>query len=900
MRPVPATDPKNKTNGTEQGQEKIKGEQHLLSRFDAVLSRKRFFDALQATEYETTREQYDELRALNLWRKQAQLSPAREFYHLTENFSLLETENFTAEEKKTLRGHLADRMTGNAAKLGPNAGQLYLALLAELDGSTYEPELKLARKKFAQMRADRDVEYLVSPSVTTESKLGYLETQLAKVIAGMNQLDQFEDKREEEEMSEEERAERQEKLDQEDASAPEDSEESKPSMDEMSRLKEGERAQPIWLIKPAHGGYFREKSFDTWDPTAKKWTRAGGRYENFSPDNQGQGGASEKKFTMTAVMRPGRWQKIACPYTYEFAGVEGGNSGFRFRHDGSGGISILKEGDGGPVSVALAFVEKADGRRFADVPRKEASADTENFSEESSQAIEEIKKTKTGNMARAFALARYTRERLTYSNESSFNSVYESDPNGYCFAIDTHRQADCDVANTYFAGLCRKLGVPVRHVVGHMVKGKYEGDTSAITSGTGHAWSEVWDEREKEWQRIDATPSGDPNMEEEREPSENEESVPGDYGEQEALTPTDEELEKLAEKLAIHVEKLSYTPAERKIAEETGIELKEAREIVREINKAEDTRLPDGRRITDALAQLFDMIVDSRKHFIQEYAGPVRRREGGEQIDDIVRHYIGTQAGESDPLSRVKEKDFQKEEKLFGGFDVRLIGDKSGSMSETVNGERKWEMQRRVSYLILSALHRFEEKLERAGVQAIAGSSLDVRTENISFRGESQEDLDIDKPLSAHFESSDKVKLWHSLTKRGGNNGDVVALQTIHYEISEEIRALEKQGKKDNRLRIVIATTDGQPDSVRGVHQMAEALGRLGTVVIGVGLTETAKGVKQIYTTPWSRGEYVESIEDLPLLVAKYVILEALKLFPEKAQEQNKQALAMMLREFQK
>jgi hypothetical protein len=190
-------------------------------------------------------------------------------------------------------------------------------------------------------------------------------------------------------------------------------------------------------------------------------------------------------------------------------------------------------------------------------------------------------------------------------------------------------------------------------------------------------------------------------------------------------------------------------------------------------------------------------------------------------------------------------------------------------------------------------------EIERAGVQSIAGRRL-MRTENISFRGESQEDLDIDKPLIAHFESKDKVKLWHSLTKRGGNNGDVIALQTIHHEISEEIRAIEKQGKIDNRLRIVIATKDGQPDSVTGVHQMAEALGRLGTVVIGVGLTKTARGVKQIYTTPWSRGEYVESIEDLPPLVAKYVILEALKLFPEKAQEQNKQALAMMLREFQK
>ncbi len=865
----------------------------LVARLDDILSRQQFFEALKATEYESASEAHQALKRINEWRKQARQSPAREFYHLVEHFSLLEAGNFTVEEKKWLTGYLADQMTGNVVRLGDRARDVYQALLAHLEGSHYEPQFAVTQKKIAEMQATNDIEYLTSSSVSMGSKLEYLEKRFDKYIAGANALDGFEDKREAETMSEEERAERKEKLENESVRPATDTNESKPSMDKMSRLKEGEKAQAIWTIAPTRGGYYREQALDTWDPLRRRWTSDETRIP-FTP--QSANVSPEKTFSMTVALGMGEWVKIACPYTHEFVGVASGNTGFQFRHDGSGGMSIFREQGSGPV--ALLFAPKTGGRHFTEVPRLGVVPDDEHFTSETEVVVGEIRKKKKGNMAVARGLARYTRERLTYSNDDQYNAVYDGDPQGYCFAIDTHKQADCDVANTYFAGLCRKAGVPVRHVVGHMVKGRYEGDTSAITSGTGHAWSEIWDEMKREWFRIDATPAGDPNMEEEKQASDGEPPVSGDYGDEEAVGRSDQELEKLAGELAKHVEQLSYTPAERKLAEDTGIELKEAREIMREIQLAEDTHLPDGRRITDALAQLFDMIVESRKHFGEEYTGPLRRRDGGEHIDDIVRHYIGTQAGEADPVSRTKEKEVPKEEKLFGGFDVYLIGDKSGSMQESVEGETKWQMQRRALYLILSALHRFEEKLARSGVQSIAGQELDIRTESISFRGEAAQDIDTDKQLSATFGSSDKVKLWHSLTGQGGGNGDVTALQMIHHEISEEIKTVEATGKRDNRLRIVIATTDGYPDSVTGVHRMAEALGKQGAVVVGVGLTKSAKGVEQIYTTPFSRGDYAESIDDLPKIVAKYVILEAMKLFPEKAQEQNKRALEMLMRGF--
>jgi hypothetical protein len=80
---------------------------------------------------------------------------------------------------------------------------------------------------------------------------------------------------------------------------------------------------------------------------------------------------------------------------------------------------------------------------------------------------------------------------------------------------------------------------------------------------------------------------------------------------------------------------------------------------------------------------------------------------------------------------------------------------------------------------------------------------------------------------------------------------------------------------------------------------MAEELGKLGAVVVGIGLTETARGVEEIYTTSWSRGDLAESIDDLPRVIAKHVILEAQKLFPEKLRQANESTLRQMLSSFE-
>jgi len=99
-------------------------------------------------------------------------------------------------------------------------------------------------------------------------------------------------------------------------------------------------------------------------------------------------------------------------------------------------------------------------------------------------------------------------------------------------------------------------------------------------------------------------------------------------------------------------------------------------------------------------------------------------------------------------------------------------------------------------------------------------------------------------------------------------------------------------------LRLVVACSDGGPDSPEGVRELAEKIGRLNAVVVGVGLTETAATVPIIYDTPYSRGDIARDINDLPALVAKHLVLEAVKLFPEKARESAKQIIEFSIAKF--
>lgn len=831
-------------------------------------------ERLNTDNFEDAQASLSELRALREWRSDSQRYALTPFYKLLETAASVKGTSIPKSDQSAVISDLIDRLMPVTQTLSPRLRDMYSALIAELDGSSYTPQFEMTTEQLSKLKESGDLATLLDPNIPWTIKQNRMETRVLGDLRGRRALD----KQDSQQVT---KGDKQEKIESEQPTAPPPArDETKPGMDEMQKAKEGEIPPAIWTISPAYGGYFKEQVFNRWDATTNSWKAEydlqpvvfPSQSSEVSPD---ESSSQSKPQSLTISCFPSSSGQIRIPMPYGYDIDPTSYKSFEFLKIDQNGDYVLKPlHGGGTEEIYLKRTSNPRIRNSASTPVSIPGS----LTSETSQKLAEVNKTKKGNLQKARSLASYTMRRLTYSNDSSYNSRYDADSKGYIGAIDELKQADCDVANTYFASLCSQLNIPIRFVVGHMVKGKDTQGNSRITSGTGHAWCEIWDEAESKWVRMDATPPGDPNMEEKQEKGE---SVPGDYGEQEALGPTDEELAKLESQLAELTERLGYTPAERELAEATGVDLKEARLIVKEIQKAEGTRLKNGELVTDVLSQLFSRIVETRKTSKPDYTGPLRKKEGGEEIEDIVAHVVGVKSGEQDPISRQISQEKIHQAATFGGFDIYLVGDKSGSMSQTVDGETKWRTQRQAQYLILSSLHRFSENLKRA--ETIMTDSLNVRTQAISFRD--SDEIDVDKPLSSQFTPADKVALWKSLGNQGSGNGDIAALTQIYEEIKTEIAETEKQGKKDNRLRIIIACSDGYPDDERMVHQLASDLGKLNAVVVGVGLTETAAKVPIIFDTPYSRGDIARDINDLPAIVAKHVIMEAIRLFPDKSRE---------------
>lgn len=856
---------------------------------------------------EDVHEALSSVGALQDFRRQTSKMPFASFHELVEGRTNLNRLQLPPDEKdEQIKGWSAI-MLERAPRFSPRVADLYQALIYAIRGESYQPHFEEIQDKMEELKKDGDLEVLFAGATPWDLKLNRIETRLVyDYLLGLRAFD----KREGKEMDDDVRKWREEEIKKMPTVPSEDTDESKPGVDALERRKEGEASPSIWKIRSAYDGYckyFREKAFTKWDSTHNTWVDTY-RYvvAEMIPLS---GNTDEKKghidLVMTAFMPAGKRRRLPIPYTHGISKMEIAGRNFNARQNQDGDVSIIVKGE--EVAEVKIFLAPHPKKKFKSDPATVRAPEMQaEFSEETNHKLEEIKNKKQGNIARARAIVSYVRNRIKYlapkdkAESESYNIAYNTHPKGFAGAVDEIKKGDCDVVNTYFSALCAKLNIPTRHVVGQSVMEDASGNL--ITHfGTGHAWSEVWDEIKKEWILIDATPAGDPNLEESQEDEPKRKMHrPGSFDEQEAIRPSDEELEKLRQKLAERKKQLSYTKEERQLAEATGVDLKEARQIMHEIKEADSARLPNSNElVVKALGDLWDLLVESRKRELPIFSGPVRRSEGGENISDIIRHDIGVQAGETDPMSRERPAIEIKEEKLLSGMDVYIIGDKSGSMQSSVDGENLWKFQRRFEYMLFASIHRFNYNLKEAHLPA--DKDLDVRTMAISFRGQNiKEDIDLDKPLSSRFTDKDKVKMWHSLSKLGAGNGDVTAIKYLYQEIKKEKEAMMEQGIEDDRLRIVVAYSDGgYVGAEKQMRAWAEEMSKLGVVMVGIGLTEFAASVPVVmHNPPKSFGEIVSNPEELIAATAKYIVSQAIKLFPEKARQNAEELIDKILDKF--
>ena len=98
----------------------------------------------------------------------------------------------------------------------------------------------------------------------------------------------------------------------------------------------------------------------------------------------------------------------------------------------------------------------------------------------------------------------------------------------------------------------------------------------------------------------------------------------------------------------------------------------------------------------------------------------------------------------------------------------------------------------------------------------------------------------------------------------------------------------------------MIACSDGGYLGTGGQMQaLARELHDLNVITVGIGLTETAAEVPIVMNNPpYSRGDIAKDINDLPVIVAKHVIQELIKLFPKKAQKNAEEMIKNALKKY--
>ena len=717
-----------------------------------------------------------------------------------------------------------------------------------------------------------DVSELMSSSnISFGSKYRWFESRLAPAIDYLEKQDWDEARAKAAEPPPEEIMEQKEQSPQQNVPPPQE-DSLTPSMDEMEPSKENEPGA-YFKVAPFYGGYYRGQDFDTWNGKKMKWEKSSAQLIDF----QVTALENKSRKIISGTIQGGSRTVLPMPYRFvpDISTLRTqGNETLKIYADGHGSFILDAKGAAGLVTFSA---EIAKNLNYLEEPEpKETKRAVQKFSADTEKKLQEMIQSKGSIMDKARILKAYVKETLKYSNDSSFNTIYRTGaPEEYFARIEQHKHADCDVANSYFVNLLWKAGIKARLVTGHYVKTKDKQNTAVISSGTGHAWAEVWDGHA--WQKLDATPPGDPNMDDEDMDEETSDvSLEGDFGEQDAEVLSDEEIEKLmkdAEKALQEKTKAPEDLAALSFAEAAECSPEEAKLILKRIAEAREKRDKQGRNIRSRLLSEWQKIIQDNFVDKTRYTAPIRLSRGQELVDP-VEAVLDMKAGEQDPTGFSKFERKTEREQVYGGFDAFLAVDKSGSMAETdpTSNRPKWEDQQTFTFLLMDSMYSVAQEFKRQKIKLI--SPMNLRVALVSF---SNSGARIELPLGTSWGPKEQLQVWKSLQENvGGGTPDYLGLQTIKKMIEQD--ASEHSQAKE-RLRLVLVSSDGGSDNPSTTIAAKESLKSSGVVVKAAGI---GAGAKQVVSTYAPDGTNLDSFGDAPDWAASEVLTQAKLLHPKK------------------
>ena len=751
--------------------------------------------------------------------------------------------------RRMVEGALLGKTVGKPSKdFTPLMGQFFdafqqLLFTPDLDVESLEidPRIKNKLKKIVNVALDEEsfvnvFEILRNPEISFNQKLQWYKAQIESRLQWLQRQDAIP------------------------ADPPaelntvDDQDELVPGMNEMQESKE-DLVEGFYEVMPFYGGYYRGHVFEKWDAVKLKWKKGQRELKEVPVDEIFAEGTVR---TMRGKFTSGKFQVVDMPYGFgiDRTTVEGA----KVLQDQNGAWYIKLSPENSPADSAETELEFKIGKL-----KKSQNLQGElNFNQPAAaslpeEVIQKIRDAAASNLpklSKARLLCGFVRNHLEYSNDSSCNDFYRNPPSQYFEKMWNNKKADCDVANTFAAEVLRQAGIKVRMIGGHYVKSPSKAGSAILHGGSAHAWLEVFDEDKKKWERMDATPKGDPNMEEEEQEKDLQDPQEGDYGEEESEVMSDEDIQKLIEEYEkAPAPNLPEAP-EIKFAKEAGCTVEEAKAVMQKIQQLRKLKDAQGRNVLQESKKSWHDVVKKNLKQKVVYTGPVRMHDG-EDLDDVVMAAIDIKSGERNPLGFEKRTNQTEVQKYFGGIEVYVVADLSGSMGQidAATGQKKSDSQRDCAFLFVDAM--MANALEVKKNQRNLLAPMPVKICLVVFGATTE----IVLPLTDEWGPKEQIMLYKALDKlAGGGTPDHEALGIVRQQIEDSKRdealvkkQLEKtaKGRKNsknwNMHRFVAVFADGGSDQPTAVRDLLRTMRDEGTVVHGFGVTQSGKAMEAVY-----------------------------------------------------
>lgn len=702
----------------------------------------------------------------------------------------------------------------------------------------------LGKKEQIEERVVSPLEALFNEDLSFSAKASWFEARLLPRLKFLAQQDKLKAEKEQKEETSQ---------DSEESQEPPTPPPAQDDYEQHRGREEKGKGTPTFIIEPGRTGYWEGESYDIIDEATGRLsksdthkiktsvTRVAHNFtENSARTIRGQTGTDLFSLPLVSSFEP----------TQE--GLDAMISEAMDLYSDSEGHFFIKSSDNKQFNIQIAQItgEPAKGINFLD------TITSDSIPQEIQAELDRIKNATSSSFDRIVLWQNYIQTAFHYPQDEQVESMYQQvdQSSSRISAMAQAKLLDCYLAREFFIAGLKRLElseVEWRSANGYYASSKQKDGAVHLSSGNAHAWVKLRTSGSNEWIIFDPTPPGDPIHEGEGSQEEFADSSP------ELLS--EEDMKQLEEEAKEDGEKQSRQTQDEylmQFASDAGILPEEARQILEILKGVDETKDRQGRNVLKRLKEQFDRIIEYYTVQRKEFSGQVEMSRGFE-LDDPVAATIDVRSGTLDPTGFKKARIIEEKEEYYGGLDLEIVADGSGSMNDSLGSKQKYLVQRDMSYLLHRALHRFSEEAQRRKLRLV--TPLKIRSSQFIFRGSNIEQI---KPLTDEFTPTQMATLWkESAQNIGGGTPAHLGLQAVLDRINpEEVKLL--QDKK--LLKVVTLISDGGYDDASRVNALKRQLVEMNVIVAEFSISSA------------------QSLESLPQNVAEKVIEAAQQLMPER------------------